>query len=250
LLAPDDPELEALLARSYVVSPGADPSPGWPHVARACEALPGRQDLLLDKLALAALLGRDAEANEIFDAHFRDALRPELARAARHALLVGDVRAANQLLAHGDYAGAEARLRASRERLADDAEVARAADSYIDQLHAAAAGNRATANENAAIGEYNAGVRAANAARYAEAAAAFRRAAAASGRDAFRHQALRKAVSMDLHVRGERAMALARSGDVAQALALLQGMDRAGMSEEDRRWLDHNVGELKRMAGR
>jgi hypothetical protein len=55
---------------------------------------------------------------------------------------------------------------------------------------------------------------------------------------------------MDLRARGERAVALARAGDVAQALALFQAMDRTSMSDEDRRWLDRNVTQLKRTGRR
>jgi hypothetical protein len=249
-LAPEDPELEALLARSWVVSPGDDPAPGWEPIVRATAALPGRMDLLLDRLALAALIGRDAEAWQLFATYFRDADHPELTRAAREALLVGDVRAANRLLVHGDMAGAEARLRDARGRLGDDPEVAAEADRYLAQLREAQANHRMTASENRAIDEYNAGVRAANAAQYADAAAAFRRAAAAANREALRRLALQKALSMDLRARGERAVALARAGDVAQALALFQAMDRTSMSDEDRRWLDRNVTQLKRTGGR
>lgn len=250
LIAPDDPELEALLARTYVVSPGDDPSPGWAHVVRANEALPGRTDLLLDRLALAALLGRDDEARRLFDTYFKSPLRPELGRAARHALLVGEVRAANQMLARGDLSGAEARLRAARARLGDDPDVARDADRYLAQLGKAQASERERQSENAAIDEYNAGAEAANAERYAEAAAAFRRAASASEPGPFRQKSLRMAMRMDLHVRGERAMALAKAGDVAGGLAIFEAMDRTRMSDEDRRWLDRNITQLKRMSTR
>jgi tetratricopeptide (TPR) repeat protein len=147
-------------------------------------------------------------------------------------------------------AGAEARLRDARGRLGDDPEVAAEADRYLAQLREAQANHRMTASENRAIDEYNAGVRAANAAQYADAAAAFRRAAAAANREALRRLALQKALSMDLRARGERAVALARAGDVAQALALFQAMDRTSMSDEDRRWLDRNVTQLKRTGGR
>ena len=250
VVAPDDPELEGLLARSYVVSPGDDPTPGWAYVVRASEALPGRQDLLLDRLALAALLGREDEAWQLFNAHFRDALRPELTHAARHALLAGDVRAANQLLVHGDLSGAEARLRSSRVRLGDDADVAREADRYLAQVRDTQQSNRVTAQENRAIDEYNAGVKAANNARFVDAAAAFRRAAATSERGPFRQRARRMAVGMDLHVRGARALALANAGDVVRALAIFEAMDRSSMSDVDRRWLDRNLAQLRRRRGR
>jgi tetratricopeptide (TPR) repeat protein len=249
-VAPDDPELEGLLARSYVVSPGDDPTPGWAHIVRANEALPGRTDFLLDRLALAAVLGRDDEARQVFDAHFRDAARPELAHAARNALLVGDVRAANRLLAKGDATGAERRLAAARERLADDPELVREADHYLSLLKTQQSHQREAAVETAAIAEYNAGIEALNSRRYAAAAAAFRRAAAASARADFRRHALQMAVRMDLHVRGDRAVALANAGKIAEALAIFEAMDRASMSEEDRRWLDGNIAQLRRMRPR
>jgi len=44
---------------------------------------------------------------------------------------------------------------------------------------------------------------------------------------------------------GERAFALARSGQVAQAIAIFEAMDRASMSAEDRKWLDSNLALLR-----
>src|ERR1051325_5601959 len=249
-LEPDDPELEGLLARSYVVSPGADPSEGWTHVVRATERLPARSDLVLDRLALAALLGRDDEAWQLFENHFRTASRPDLAHIARTALLAGNVRAANRMLAKGDASGAQARLLATRERLADAPEGARSADECRSQLSVQQARARETATQNGAIREYNSGIAAANAGKFATAAAAFRRAAAASARGDFRTEALRMAARMDLHVRGERAIALAKAGDVAQALAIFEGMDPKSMSHEDREWHRRNVAQLKHLRGR
>jgi tetratricopeptide (TPR) repeat protein len=244
-VAPDDPELEGLLARSYVVSPGRDPAPGWPHIVRATEILPGRADLMLDRLALAALIGRDDEAWQLYDSHFRAAVRADLAHAARVALLSGAVREANGLLANGDIAGAERRLRAARDRLAEDADVVRDADQYLAQLRRERANERHTSTANAAAAEFDAGIRAANAQDFAGAAAAFRRAAATAEPGPLRERSLRMAVRMDLHVRGARAIALANAGDVVGARAIFESMDRASMTADDRRWLDANLEQLR-----
>jgi len=196
--APGDPELEDLLARTYVVSPGDDPEPGWAHVERAAAGLPARPDVQLDRLALAALTGRADEAWQVFEAHFRHATRPELAHAARNALLVADVRFVNGLLKQGDVAGAIARISATRERLDDDPAIARDADRYLAELRTAEQSRRATVAQNRAIDLYNAGITASNAGRYREAAVAFRQAAAASHETGFRQRALRMATRMDL----------------------------------------------------
>ncbi len=243
---PADPELVALLARSWVVWHDDDAEPGYTLATRAAEALPGRADVQLDLLALAALTGRDEEATQIAERRFASGVAPELRRAARTALLAGDVRAANLRVAAGDAAGAEARLRAARSRVADDPELVREADRYLAQFTQARERQDETLHENRAIAEYNAGVTSANARRFAEAAAAFRRAAEASGRDAFRADARRMARRMDMRVQGERAMELARQGDTAGARALLEAMDRSVLDAEDRRWLDTNLARLRR----
>ena len=102
-----------------------------------------------------------------------------------------------------------------------------------------------TDQENRAIDEYNRGVNASNARRYADAEAAFRRAAEGSARPEFQATARRLATRMRQQQDGERAFALARSGQVAQAIAIFEAMDRASMSAEDRRWLDTNLAQLR-----
>lgn len=251
--SPDDPELESLLARTYVIDPGSDPEPAYPHAVRAAEALPGRHDVLLDLLSIAAMTGREEEAARLFAAHFRDPGNEHHALALR-GLLAGDVRAANALIAKGDVAGAEARMRAARERVAGEPGLAQEADGFLAQLRqgrdAQQRSQERVSRENAAIAEYNAAVQDLNAQRFAEAAAGFRRAAAGSDRAAFRREALALALRMDLRVRGQRAVELANAGRVAEALAIFQAMDRTRMNAEDARWYDRTVAQLKRMRGR
>ncbi len=249
-VAPGEPELEALSARSWVVGYGDDPAPGYARAQHAVELLPGRNDVRLDLLALAALTGRGEEARMLYERYFRAATRPELRQAARRALLAGEVRAVNQHLAPGDAESAEELMRAARDRVADDPQLAGEADGYLGQMAAARQVQGDTRRENGAIGDFNAGVRAANQQRYADAAAAFRRAAAASRRTPFRTRALRMVVRMDLRARGERALDLARQGHVAQALAIFASMDRASMNNEDRRWLDHSLSILRKSQAR
>ena len=253
-LAPEDPEIAMLLARTWVVAPGADASPGQPWADAALAAMPGRPDVQLDHLALAALTGHMTEAQEAFARWFRDSDDPELRRNARRALFVGAVHEANADLQRSDHAAAEARLRAARERVADDPAIAAEADRILAQLARTRTDNAAESarvdRENAAITHYNAGVGAAESQRWAVAAAEFRKAAAGSARETFRRDALRQALRMDLRVRAERAFALARGGDVAGALAVFQRMDRAAMTPEDRRWYDDNVARLQRARGR
>jgi hypothetical protein len=44
---------------------------------------------------------------------------------------------------------------------------------------------------------------------------------------------------------GARAFALARAGQVEEAIAIFEAMDRGAMSAEDRKWLDANLARLR-----
>jgi tetratricopeptide (TPR) repeat protein len=244
-VAPDNPELTALLARSWVLWYGNDAEPGYAPAVRAATALPGRPDVQLDLLAILALTGRDAEAQRLFDQHFRGAASDENRHAARTALLAGAVHRAGYRAKIGDLADAEALLEAARVQVADDPALARDAQAYLDTLHAATRRVAETDVENRAIAEYNQGVIAGNGRRYAAAEAAFRRAASISARPEFQLKANRLATSMRHHLDGEHAFELARHGDVAQAIAIFEGMDRVSMSAEDRRWRDTNLARLR-----
>jgi tetratricopeptide (TPR) repeat protein len=241
---PNDPELLWLLARSWAVWYANDPEPGYSPAVRAAEALPGRLDVQLDLLALAALTGRDAEAQRVYDQRFGDG-DPAQRRAALTAMLAADVFRANQSLQRRDTTAAVARLEAGRERVADDAELTRMAQGYLDELHRANRVTAETTQENHAIAEYNAGVVAGNAKRYADAEAAFRRAAEQSARPEFQAQATRLATRMRQQQDGARAFALARAGQVEEAIAIFEAMDRGAMSAEDRKWLDANLARLR-----
>ena len=243
--SPGDPELLALLARSWVFWYGDDPAAGWEPALRAARALPARADVQLDLLALAALTERDADAQRIYDQRFRDAGSAETRHAARSALLAGDVFHAKRSLEGGDAAAAEARLEAARARVADDPELARDAQQYLDDVRRAKRLTAETERENHAIDEYNQGVNASNARRYAEAEGAFRRAASISARPEFQATALRLATRMRQQLDGERAFALAREGRVSEAIAIFEAMDRAAMSAEDRKWRDTNLARLR-----
>jgi hypothetical protein len=244
-VAPDDPELLSLLARSWVVWFGDDPEPGYAPAARAARALPGRPDVQLDLLALSALTGRDAEAQRIYDQRFRDGSDAELRRQARSALLAADVFRANRSLVQGDASAAETRLVRAQERVADDPELARQAQKYLDEYREQSRLVDETAQENRAIAEYNAGVAAGNAHRYAAAEAAFKRAEAMSSRPELQAKAKRLATRMRQQQDGERAFGLAREGHWDQAIAIFEAMDRASMTAEDRKWLDTNLARLK-----
>jgi tetratricopeptide (TPR) repeat protein len=242
---PGDPELVALLARSWAVSYGDDPEPGYEPAVRAARALPGRTDVQLDLLALCALTGRDVEARKIFAQRFGDGASAEARHVARQALLAGAVHRASRSVQSGDVVTAEALLDAVRAQVADDPALARQAQTYLDSLHVGTRRVAEVDQQNKAIAEYNKGVTAGNAGRYAEAEAAFRRAAALSALPEFQVKARRLATRMHQHQDGERAFTLARQGQVAEAIAIFEAMDRAAMSAEDRKWLDTNLSLLR-----
>jgi len=242
---PGDPELLALLARSWAVSYGNDPERGYEPAVRAARALPGRSDVQLDLLALSALTGRDAEARRILEQRFGDGASAEARHAARTALLAGAVHRAGRIAKSGDIAAAVTLLDATRAQVADDPAVARQAQGYLDSLHVATRRVAEADQQNKAIAEYNKGVTAGNAGRYAEAEAAFGRAASISARPEFQEKARRLATRMRQHRDGERAFALARQGQLAEAIAIFEAMDRAAMSAEDRKWRDTNLARLR-----
>jgi len=244
-VAPGDAELTALLARTWVVWYGDDPEPGYVEALRAERALPGRMDVQLDLLALAALTGRDAEAQRIQDLRFGADAPAESRHAALTARLAGDVLQATRALARGDTTAAEARLDAARERVAGDPELAAEAQRTLDEFQASLRLVHETDQQNRAVAEYNAGVKASNGRRWSEAEAAFQRAAAISARPEFQAQARRNATRMRQQRDGERAFALARKGQVAEAIAIFEAMDRAAMSAEDKAWLDTNLARLR-----
>jgi tetratricopeptide (TPR) repeat protein len=243
-VSPDDPELVALLARSWAVGDD-DPEQGYVLAVRAAHALPGRRDVQLDLLALASLTGRDSEAQRIYDARFGNGAPADARHAAGTALLAGAVHRAGLSARAGDVAGAEARLEAARAQLADDPGLARQAQGYLDSLRTMTRRASETAQANEAIDEYNRGVNASNAQHYAEAETAFRRAAAISDDAGFQARSLRLATRMHQQQDGERAFALARAGRVDEAIAIFEAMDRATMSAEDRKWLDANLAQLR-----
>jgi len=243
--SPDDPELLALLARSWVVWHGDDAEPGYEVAVRAARALPGRPDVQLDLLALAALAGRDTEAERIHDERFRDGGTAETRRAAVQALVAADLFRANQSVHRGDTATAVVRLESARVHAAGDPDLERQIQQFLDAVRRSGAAMQEAERENRAIAQYNAGIQAGNARRYGEAEAAFRLAADMSSRPDFQSRALRLATRMRQQADGLRAFDLARAGQVAQAIAIFKGMDRASMSAEDQKWLDVNLARLR-----
>src|SRR5262249_12324435 len=161
-------------------------------------------DVQLDLLALAALTGRDDEADALYERRFRHTTDAEARHSARTALLAGDVFRANASLRRGDAVAAEARLEAAREAAADDPALAAEAQRYLDGVRATIREAGETAQQNRAIAEYNAGVKHANLRRYVDAAAAFRRAAAASREPTFQRRSRELATRMEQRAEGER----------------------------------------------
>jgi len=128
---------------------------------------------------------------------------------------------------------------------AGDPDLERQIQQFLDAVRRSGAAMQEAERENRAIAQYNAGIQAGNARRYGEAEAAFRLAADMSSRPDFQSRALRLATRMRQQADGLRAFDLARAGQVAQAIAIFKGMDRASMSAEDQKWLDVNLARLR-----
>lgn len=244
--SPNDPELLALAARTWVALPGDDPESGHALAVRAAAVMPGRADVQLDLLSLCALTGRDADANRLAARFLGPETPADRRYTARRALLAADVRAANQLVDKGDAAQAESKIQAARQRVADDPELLAETDRLIEHFRKARTLEDETSQENKAVAEYNAGVKAANAERFAEAAAAFRRAAQGTSRDTFRAEALKKARRMEARGQSMRATALAQAGDKKGARAILETVDREVLDPDERRWLDETLTQLRK----
>jgi tetratricopeptide (TPR) repeat protein len=227
-----------------VLAPGRDATPGLTLAREAEAALPGRREVRLDLLLLAALSDRDHESAALERRWFARSTDPEVKAGLRRAHLVASVRRAARLADAGDLAGAESALRAARAEAEDPAET-RQVDEQIAALARARTSRAETARENEAIREYNVGVAASNAERHAEAAAAFRRAAARTGRASFRAEATAMAERMDLRLTMGRVESLVRAGRRGEALRVLEGIDRTRLNAEDRRWVEENRTRLR-----
>jgi tetratricopeptide (TPR) repeat protein len=248
--APKDPELIALLARTWIVQPGKDAETGYQLAQQAVALLPGRTDIRLDLLALAALTGRLEEARTLADKYFQRNTRPEAAVTVRRALFAGEVLEVNKLVRTQQYARADSALRVLRASAKGDAELEREADDYLAQLAKYRSELAAAEAENAAVVQFNIGVDLANAQKHRQAAEAFRRAERGAYTDSLKAKSLDMAKRMDVRARGGDALALAKQGRIREAIAIFEGLSKQpGIPREEKRWVDQNLAALRKLQG-
>jgi len=247
---PNDPELVALLARTWVVEPGDDPEPGYQYGLMAEEALPGRSDVRLDRVALASLTGRRSEARLLAERWFSSHATVAERKSVRRALYAGDVIEVNKLIEAGRYERADSMLRATRREVSGDQELEKDADEFQARLDAYRRARGVVDADNAAAREFNAGVELANAQRPREAAEAFQRAERAAASDSMRDQSRAMAQRMQVRWRGQEAVQLAREGREADAIAILEGLLKPGLAADERKWIEQNLAALRKRKGR
>ena len=242
---PRDPELLSLLARTWVVEPGDDPEPGYQYGLMAEEALPGRSDVRLDRVALASLTGRRTEARLLADRWFAlDATVAERT-SVRRALYAGDVIEVNRMIQAGQLARADSLLRTARREVSGDTALVRDADEFLARLAAYRRARAVEAADQAAVRHFNDGVAFANQQRSREAADAFRRAERAAASDSLRTRSRDMANRMRVRERGDEAIAMAKSGREAEAITMLEGLLKSGVTGEERLWIEKNLTALR-----
>jgi len=247
---PRDPELLALLARTWVVEPGDDAEPGYQYGLMAEEALPGRRDVQLDRVALASLTGRRSEARLLAERWFSTDPTPAERTSVRRALYAGDVIEVNRLVQAGQIERADSLLRSARREVSGDASLEKDAEEFVGRLDQYRRARLVVDADNAAAREFNAGIELANAKRPREAAEAFRRAEKAAASDSLRARSRVMAQRMQVRLRGDEAIALARSGREAEAITIFEGLLKPGLAAEERKWIEQNLALLRERRGR
>ena len=250
-LDPHDAELLALLGKTYVLDPGEDARLGVQASTRASQLLPGRTDLLADRVVLLAFCGMVEEARALFEKRLLPLGEAHEISYAREALEdIQKNRVENDAVDRFNEA----------VRLANEGRTAAAAagfdsvasgDGPADLRERAAESARRIRAEGAertryerALARYNAGVTAMKRGDLTEAAAAFREAAELAPNDDMRKGAREALARVEAEHGFDRVRAHVRAAGMAEAEALLKTLRAQPLAPEQRAWVDKMLKEL------
>jgi len=248
---PADAELLALLAKTYVVAPGPDAGPGLRAAEQASHLLPGRTDLIADRVVLLAFQGQLGDARRLFEERVIPLAKPFEADYARVALEdlegrhlqnaeVDRFNAAVDLVNRGQRRAAAAAFDsvASGHGSAELRE--RAADA-ARKLHA----DETDAAEGArAVKRYNEGVTATTKGDWATATEAFRDALTLAPTEELRTQARAALERVETERGFVRVNEHLRATRYSEAETLLRSLRRRAMSPAQKAWVDRVLRDL------
>ena len=246
-----DAELLALLAKTYVVAPGPDASPGLRAVEKASHLLPGRTDLIADRVVLLAYVGQLRDARKLFEERVVRLAKPHEADYARVALEdlerqhlrnaeVDRFNGAVDLVNRGQRRAAAAVFDsvASGHGSADLRE--RAADA-VRKLHAS---ETDAAEDARAVKRYNEGVTATTKGDWASATEAFRDALTLAPNEQLRAQAQTALERVETERGFAQVNEHLRATRYAEAETLLRSLRTRGLSTAQKAWVDRVLRDL------
>jgi Flp pilus assembly protein TadD len=100
-LDPASPRAWAGIGLTYVGDPG-DFAPGIAALEKSLSLAAGQDDAAINLIQLYARAGRRAEAQRVFDTHVARSLDPDVVRHGREAVLLADLKAAEDLMRGGN----------------------------------------------------------------------------------------------------------------------------------------------------
>jgi hypothetical protein len=215
------------------------------------EALPGRSDVWLDRVALASLTGRRSEARLLAERWFSSQATVAERKSVRRALYAGDVIEVNKLIEAGQYARADSMLRADAprgERGQGTREGRRRVPGTARRVptrpRRGGRGQRRRARVQRGSGAGR------TPKRPREAAEAFRRAERAAASDSMRTRSRDMAQRMQVRWRGQEAITLAKSGREPKRSSSWRSCSSRDSPPDERQWIETNLALLRERQGR
>jgi tetratricopeptide (TPR) repeat protein len=218
-LSPEHPPSLAGLGKTHVFD--KDPAEAVDVLTRAYEAMPSRDDLIVDLIVVTANSGDTAGARSLLDGALRRRGHAAMTRAAEAAVAQAEVREAVDRFNAGRREEAEAMLRRSAE-LTQDPEVRQLVLHQLGSVVAAGAAREEVELYNRAIDLANRGERAAAVALLEQLIRIASQADLRADAESILESLRRGEKHNDLAGRLNEAVALANEGRVEQAIAILQ----------------------------